>query len=67
MYKRQEYIYVHTTAELKEIFGGNFPDYTDSDFYEMDIGTAGLMRSYMAVSYTHLDVYKRQPSHPARD
>ena len=32
-----EYIYVHTTAELKEIFGGNFPDYSDSDFYEMDI------------------------------
>ena len=43
-----EYIYVHTTAELKEIFGENFPDYTDSDFYEMEIGTAGLMRSYMA-------------------
>ena len=43
-----EYIYVHTTAELKEIFGGNFPDYSDSDFYEMKIGTAGLMRSYMA-------------------
>ena len=43
-----EYIYVQTTAELKEIFGGNFPDYSDSDFYEMDIGTAGLMRSYMA-------------------
>ena len=43
-----EYIYVHTTAELKEIFGANFPEYTDSDFYEMEIGTAGLMRSYMA-------------------
>lgn len=43
-----EYIYVSTTAELKQIFGKNFPDYTDSDFYEMDIGTAGLMRSYMA-------------------
>lgn len=43
-----EYIYLHTTAELKEIFGGNFPDYSDSDFYEMEIGTAGLMRSYMA-------------------
>ena len=43
-----EYIYVRTTAELKQIFGRNFPDYTDSDFYEMDIGTAGLMRSYMA-------------------
>ena len=43
-----EYIYVQTTAELKEIFGGNFPDYSDSDFYEMEIGTAGLMRNYMA-------------------
>jgi len=47
-----EYIYVHTTAELKEIFGGNFPDYTDSDFYEMDIGTAGLMRQL----YWHVNV-----------
>lgn len=28
-----EYIYLHTTAELKQIFGGNFPDYSDSDFY----------------------------------
>ena len=43
-----EYIYLRTTAELKQIFGANFPDYTDSDFYETDIGTAGLMRNYMA-------------------
>mgnify|MGYP002585923574 FL=1 len=43
-----EYIYLNTTAELKEIFGSNFPDYSDSDFYEMEIGTAGLMRNYMA-------------------
>ena len=43
-----EYIYIHTTAELKKIFGANFPGYTDSDFYEMEIGTAGLMRNYMA-------------------
>lgn len=43
-----EYIYLHTTAELKQIFNANFPDYSDSDFYEMEIGTAGLMRSYMA-------------------
>ena len=43
-----EFIYLHTTAELKKIFGANFPDYTDSDFYEMEIGTAGLMRNYMA-------------------
>ncbi len=42
-----EYIYLHTTAELKQIFSANFPDYSDSDFYEMEIGTAGLMRSYM--------------------
>ena len=43
-----EYIYIHTTAELKKIFGTNFPNYTDSDFYEMEIGTSGLMRNYMA-------------------
>ena len=43
-----EYIYLQTTAELKKIFGANFPDYTESDFYEMDIGTSGLMRNYMA-------------------
>ena len=43
-----EYIYLHTTAELKKIFGANFPDYTDSDFYEMEIGSSGLMRNYMA-------------------
>ena len=43
-----EYIYLHTTAELKQIFSANFPDYSDSYFYEMEIGTAGLMRNYMA-------------------
>lgn len=43
-----EYIYLRTTAELKQIFSGAFPDYAESDFYEMEIGTAGLMRSYMA-------------------
>ena len=42
-----EYIYINTTAELKKIFGANFPDYTDSDFYETEIGTAGLMRNYI--------------------
>ena len=48
-----EYIYLHTTAELKQIFGANFPDYSDSDFYEMEIGTAGLMRNYMATKMRH--------------
>jgi AcrR family transcriptional regulator len=43
-----EYIYEHTTVELKKIFESYFPDYTENDFYEMEIGTAGLMRNYMA-------------------
>ncbi len=43
-----EYIYLQTTAELKQIFGKNFPEYSECDFYETEIGTAGLMRSYMA-------------------
>ncbi len=43
-----EYIYLHTAVELKKIFGANFPDFTDSDFYETEIGTSGLMRNYMA-------------------
>ncbi len=43
-----EYIHLHTTTELKEIFGANFPGYAASDFYELEIGTAGLMRGYMA-------------------
>lgn len=42
-----EYIYKNTTAELKKIFGANFTDYTDRDFYETEIGTSGLMRNYM--------------------
>lgn len=43
-----EYIYLNTTAELMLIFGSYFPDQTENDFYEMEIGSAGLMRSYMA-------------------
>lgn len=43
-----EYIYLHTTKELKKIFGKNFPENFESDFYEMEIGTSGLMRNYMA-------------------
>lgn len=43
-----EYIFLNTTKELKQIFGSYLPEYTDSDFYDMEIGTAGLMRNYMA-------------------
>ncbi len=43
-----EFIHLRTTKELKKIFGKNFPEYSENDFYEMEIGTAGLMRNYMA-------------------
>ena len=41
-------IHQHTTAELQKIFSSYLPKATVSDFYEMEIGTAGIMRSYMA-------------------
>ena len=43
-----EYIYLQTTSELKKIFAPYLPDHSESDFYDMEIGTSGLMRSYMA-------------------
>lgn len=56
-----EYIYLHTTAELKEVFGKYLPECTDSDFYEIEIGTAGLMRSYMAKKCDiHFTLEKKQ-------
>ena len=49
-----DFLHLHTVKELKAIFGSNFPDYSDSDFYEMEIGSAGIMRNYMA---KECDVY----------
>lgn len=43
-----EYIHSNTADELLAIFGERFPDYDANDFYELEIGSAGLMRSYMA-------------------
>ena len=43
-----EYIFQHTARELRRIFGAYLPDYSESDFYETEIGTAGIMRAYMA-------------------
>lgn len=43
-----EFIHLHTTKELMSIFGDQFPDWEESDFYETDVGTAALMRGYMA-------------------
>ena len=37
-----------TTKELQAIFASYLPDQTESDFYELEIGTSGIMRAYMA-------------------
>lgn len=46
--KINEYICQKTSSELYKIFGGIMPRYSESDFYESDIGNAGIMRAYMA-------------------
>lgn len=43
-----EYIYQQTSTKLYHIFGSYLPGYTESDFYELDIGSAGIMRGYMS-------------------
>ena len=43
-----EYIFRETAAELQRIFGAYLPDLTARDFYHMEIGSAGVMRGYMA-------------------
>lgn len=47
-----EYIYENMTKELKNIFGVYLPECSERDFYEMEIGTAGIMRNYMAKKST---------------
>ena len=41
-------IYRKTAGELYKIFGSYLPGLTESDFYELEIGTAGIMRGYMS-------------------
>ena len=43
-----EYIHQQTSSELYKIFSSYLPNYSESDFYELEIGSAGIMRSYMA-------------------
>lgn len=43
-----EYIHQRTSAELYKIFGSYMPECSESDFYELEIGTSGIMRNYMA-------------------
>ncbi len=42
------YIHRHTAQELHKIFSSYLPECSESDFYEMEIGTSGIMCSYMA-------------------
>ena len=42
------YIHRETAKELQHIFSAYLPDCTEEDFYAMEIGSAGLMRGYMA-------------------
>ena len=43
-----EQIHRKTATAIAKIFRPYLPECTDSDFYEMEIGTAGIMAGYMA-------------------
>ena len=43
-----EYIFRQTAKELHAIFGSYHPEMTEHDFYIMELGSAGIMRGYMA-------------------
>ena len=43
-----DYIQRATAKELHRIFGSYQPGLTEQDYYELELGTAGLMRGYMA-------------------
>ena len=44
-----DYLYQSTAKRLECIFGDYLPDAEGKDFYEMEIASAGMMRSFMAV------------------
>ena len=43
-----DYIFRETAKELYQIFSPYQPELTEQDFYFMEIGSAGIMRAYMA-------------------
>lgn len=43
-----EYIFEKTSTELYRIFSAYNPALNESDFYELEIGSSGIMRNYMA-------------------
>ena len=40
-------IYNKITLKLSEIFKDRYPDFTQGDFYEKELASAGIMRNYM--------------------
>ncbi len=40
-------IYNKITLKLAEIFGEQYPDFTQGEFYEKELASAGIMRNYM--------------------
>ena len=57
-----DYIQRSTARELYRIFGVYQPELTEQDFYELEFGTAGLMRGYMANPCTALFPLERKLS-----
>lgn len=45
--RTSEYIFERTSTEIAKIFAEYNPGLSESDFYELEIGTAGIMRNYM--------------------
>ena len=43
-----EYIYREMIPVLSRVFGRYLPEMTATDFYQLEIGSAGIMRAYMA-------------------
>ena len=43
-----EYIYNETAKILYRTFGSYQPELTERDFYYLEVGSAGIMRGYMA-------------------
>lgn len=42
-----ELIHRSTAKELQAAFTSRLPDFSEGDFYEIDLGTAGMMRGFM--------------------
>ncbi len=40
-------IRIKTSQVLYRVFGDRFPEFGESDFYQLDIGSSGLMRGYL--------------------